>query len=281
MLTTRVIDAIRWRRLLASCKLSLDNLEAPLDRPSNSDFIIAGCPRSGTSLLAATLFSPPNVAVSMEPWDGLRLLPHDLFSSLRAEIDETGTLSRGRLDIEVMRSTRRVEWTRDSASATPISMSDNYHLGVKWPTFWQYLELLPTTKFLITIRHPVDVLASFERVGGRLGDGLDYDVPFNARMNSWLQQTSRDPFVRRALMYEYIYRRISPHLVRDNVLAVHYEEWFTDPDALKQRIARFLGLESVPSPIEVRKPPALNHPPQLTELVSKTCLVADELGYDI
>jgi len=51
----------RWRRLLDSLTLDPDHLPRPVEAPGTRDFVICGCPRTGTALLTAMLFQPPRV----------------------------------------------------------------------------------------------------------------------------------------------------------------------------------------------------------------------------
>lgn len=277
---SRALAAMRWRRLLASCDLSLESASAPLRAPGDNDFIIAGCPRTGTSLLAASLFQPPDVVVSMEPWDGLRMLPSELFDSLRSEVEDSGALRRGRLDVEAIRSENRVSWVKDDETSVSVEANPGFLLGVKWPTFWQYLDFLPTTKFLVTLRHPVEVIASFQKTGGRLAEGFDYDVAFNARMNNWLARASDDPRERSALMYQYIYSRVAGHLKRENVLMVRYEDWFNEPALLTDRIAEFLGLDAFVPAVDITTP-RRDYRDEYRVLARRHCQIAGELGYDL
>ena len=82
---------------------------------------MCGSPRSGTALLVAMLFQPPEVVTVMEPWDALRLPPRDLFESLRAELATTGKLRRGRLDVAALQSAGAVSWLREGEAAYPVS----------------------------------------------------------------------------------------------------------------------------------------------------------------
>jgi hypothetical protein len=274
----RIVEAYRWRRLLASCDLDPAKLSVPLDEPGPDDFIIAGCPRTGTSLLAAQLHRPPGLVTVMEPWDGLRLEPARLFESLRAEI-ASGVLARGRLDLEAL-DREKVSWRAEDDMSYPITVDDDYSLGVKWPTFWQYLDLLPNTRFLITIRHPASVIASFQQTGGRLARGLDYDVPFNDRMNAYLTSVTDDDEMRRVLLYEYVNSRILPHLERPNVLIVPYERWHDDASSLMEEIAAFLDV-NITSHIQILPRPAEDHPDRMMEMIVEHAPSARGLGYDI
>jgi hypothetical protein len=152
-------------------------------------------------------------------------------------------------------------------------------VGVKWPVFWRYLDLLPDTKFLVCVRNPVDVVASFAAMKGRLSEGLNYDVPFNHAMNEALRAATDDPATRRALLFEYIASRIVPHLGRPNVLPVRYERWFQDRDGLMREIAGFLGTSLGPGEPVIREPARRAPDPDAARLVARHCPSASALGY--
>ena len=271
----------RWQRLLDSLTLDPARLPQPLPAPGARDFIICGCPRTGTALLTATLFQPPRVVTVMEPWDGMRLPPAELFASLRREI-ATGRLGRGRLDLSALELEGAVRWCRDGEMPHPVDAAPDHLLGVKWPAFWRYLDLLPDTRFVVCVRDPAEVIASFGRAGGRLGAGLEYDTPFNQVMNDTLTAATTDIAVRRVLLYDYINSRLLPHLTRRNVLAVRFERWFTEPAAVVAEVGRFLDTELRSD--RVRIDPPQDHAPRDAEtlaLLRRHCRSAEALGYPI
>jgi hypothetical protein len=277
----RVRDALRWRQLLRSCRIDPDTLGVPVAEPGPSDFIICGLPRSGTSLLAGLLFQPPQVVVCMEPWDGLRLPPHLLFKSIRQEIAQTGKLSRGRLEPRALER-RKVEWKRDGEVVFPIEVDPDYLLSVKWPGFWRYLPVLTKTKFLVCVRDPVEVIRSFAKTGGRLSQGLEYDVAFHRRMNQELADSTSSAAVRRALLYEYIASRIAPHLDRAQVLTVRYERWSEEPARLLGEISEFLGLSPpLRMTVDIEESPQPPRDPQTVELIRQYSPSALALGYPV
>lgn len=271
----------RWRRFLSELTLRPEDLPRPLETPGPRDFIICGSARTGTSLLSAALFTPPRIVTVMEPWDGMRRAPAELFASLRGEIARTGYLSRGRLDLGALSEEGRVRWTRDGGSVAPIVVDDDYLLGVKWPVFWRYLELLPDTKFLVCLRDPTEVVNSFAQAGGRVAVGLHYDIAFNREMNRSLEAATSDAALRRVLLFDYIHERIIPHLNRPNVLAVRYERWFSDPRGLLDEIGSFLGEPLGDSPAIVRRPIPLKLSPKERDLIRERCTTADLLGYSL
>lgn len=275
----RAIDAVRWRRILATSRLDPRRMTTPLNEPGDRDFMIAGCPRTGSSLMAAVLFQPPQLVTVMEPWDGLRLMPHDLFSSLRSEI-QSGTLKRGRLDLDA-RARGEVRWHRDGEVRYPVAVDSDFRLGVKWPAFWQYLPMLPATKFVVTVRHPAEVVTSFGQQAGTLARGLDYDVPFNRQMNNDLLEATSDDLTRRVLLYEYVNSRLLPHLDRDNVYVARYERWFQDPQVLMSEIAHFLGLPNLVLDIEIRPAKPRLPSDELRRLIAEKAPSASALGYDL
>jgi hypothetical protein len=270
----------RWRRLLDSLKLDPDRLEEPLREPGPRDFVICGAPRSGTSLLAAVLYQPPGIVTVMEPWDGMRLSPADLFASLRDEIAGTGWLRRGRLDVGALGSKGQVRWGRDGDFPHAVATSPDL-LGIKWPAFYRYLELLPRTKFLVCLRHPVEVINSYAKQGGRLRHGFEYDIAFNKEMNSHLRTATDQDSVRRILLYDYINLRLAPYLDRPNVFPVRYERWFEDKERLLQELGRFLGHDLAPGKAVIRRPRPVDIAASEIELIERHCTSAAVLGYEL
>ncbi len=269
----------RWQRFLDSLPLDPDALPTPLHEPGENDFVICGASRTGTTLLAAALFQPPQVVTVMEPWAGMRLPPADLYQSIRAEIGKTGQLRQGRLDITTLRDERLVAWCRDGAIPVGIEVGDRFALGVKWPAYWRFLDHLPDTKFLVCIRNPVEAIASFKRVGGRLEMGLDYDTAFNREMNGHLLAATSDPSIRRVLLYEYVNLRLLPHVGRHNVMLVRYERWFDEPDQLMREIGDFLNVELGELPVDIRQPSETTPTETMTKAIRDLAPSARELGY--
>lgn len=269
----------RWRRFLRGLSLDPDALPRPVTPPGPRDFIICGPSRSGTTLLCAALHQPPGVVTVMEPWDGMRLPPAELFASLRREIAETGQLTRGKLDLDALVRDRMVRWQREGAAAVPVPVEEDYLLGVKWPVYWRYLELLPETRFLVCVRHPFEVVASFRASGGRLPQGLDYDTAFNRRMNRELRGATPDATLRRVLLYDYVVSRLLPHLDRPGVLVVRYERWFQEPDELMDEVEHLLGVPLRRDAVEIRPPDAPSLTAEERRVVAENCRTAAALGY--
>lgn len=270
----------RWDSFLQSLDLDAARLPRPLPAPRESDFIICGISRSGTSLLCAQLFQPPRVVTAMEPWIGMRLPPRQLFETLRSELRSNGCLQHTRLDVAALHEERTVKWV-EGEIAVAVDVDEEFHLGVKWPAYWRYLELLPETKFLVCVRDPVETIASFQRTGGRLRRGLDYDIAFNREMNAALLDATQDPKFRRILFYDYVYSRVFPYLERPNVLAVRYERWFEDPNQLLGEIGAFLGTELARTgTVELRRGPARSGLSDAEEArIRQLCSMGRVLGY--
>lgn len=268
-----------WQNLLSS--LDYDPARAERFEPLNKrDFIICGCPRTGTSLLTAQLFQPPRLITVLEPWDGLRMSPVELFEGLRAEIDD-GELRRGRLDVDALQSQGIVQWCPDGANPSRVAARSDYLLGVKWPAFWRYIGLLPATRFLVCVRDPAETIASFKAKGGRLAKGLDYDAAFNREMNEELAALTSDVEMRRVLLYEYITSRILNELDRPNVMVIRYERWLEEPDRLRSEISGFLETELASWPVHIAR--AASGSSRLSErelmLIRDHCHSARALAY--
>jgi hypothetical protein len=271
----------QWREFLRSLPLDPDRLPRPLEPLSDEDFIICGAPRTGTTLLSAALMQPPKIVTVMEPWDGMRVEPARLFAMLRSSIVGSGALSAGKLDLAALHDRGEVAWGREGSARYAIEVGDDFLLGVKWPAFWRYLPLLPDTKFLVTLRHPYEVVQSFRRQGGRLRLGLQYDTVFNQRMNEHLEAAEKDLAHRRVLLFDYIHERILPHLARPNVLVVRYERWFHDPEALLEEIGRFLGVGELSSNVAIRPPAPMRLSDRERALIRRECHTAKALGYSL
>jgi hypothetical protein len=269
----------RWQGILDRCTIDPDRLPAPLPNPGPRDFLICGHSRSGTALLTAALWQPPRVVTVMEPWDSFALEPRALFRSLREELSE-GRLLRGRLDLHELVERGRVVWQRDGERSYPVAVEPDHLLGVKMPAFWRYLPLLPETKFLVCLRDPVEIVASFARVGGRLGQGLDYDIPFNSAMNQRLEQT-RDVAMRRIELFDHVADHLIPYLGHANVHVVRYERWFTDPTVQLAQVADFLGVDLAEPFVKIVRPQGDEPPRWIIEQVQRHCRTAQALGYDL
>lgn len=272
----------RWVRFLHRLPLDPDRLGPSLSPPSDTDFIMCGSPRSGTTLLCAALFQPPSVLTVMEPWDGMRLEPGALFARIRHQIGTTGMLRPGRLDAEALLREGVTRWCPDGAAELPVELSPHYLLGVKWPAYWRYLELLPSTKFLVCLRHPFEVVASYKKAGGRLAQGLEYDTAFNRSQNETLLGATRDPALRRVLLFDYVHERILPHLERRNVLPVHYDRWFGGEATLLREIGEFLEADVSATSLRIVRPTSTS---VLSDddvaLIRRHCRTAEALGYDL
>lgn len=271
----------RWLRFLRDLPLDPDALPRPLEPTGPDDVILCGCPRTGTTLLCGALFQPPSVISVMEPWDGMRLPPAELFRSLRSELETTGRLSRGRLDIDALRGSGGVAWIQEGRSFD-VRVGAEAVLAVKWPAFWRYLDLLPETRFVVTVRDPRETIASFKQLGGRMRQGLQYDTRFNRPLNRSLAAATDDTALRRVLLFDYIHERLLPHLDRPNVHVVRYERWFTDADAVLGGLGSFLGCPVEQPPVQIRPPRSSG---ALDErdlaLIAEHCRTADALGYTV
>lgn len=271
----------RWRHFLTQLTLDPDQLTSPLDSPDERDFIICGCQSTGKTLVSALLNQPPVALTVIEPWDGMRLPPAQLFNSLREEIDRTGNTARGK-QVDALRSDGEVLLRREGPQRAPVATGDDYVLGVEWAAFWRYLDLLPTTRFLVCLRHPVEVIASFKRKGGALGQGHDYEIAFNRKMNTELKRIS-DVRLRRIRMYDYINSRILPHLSRPEVLPIRYERWFSEPELVQSEISDFLDTDVMRPETLVKRPPEVGVELGRRELalIREQCRTAEALGYTL
>lgn len=272
----------RWLKLLDSLTLDPDGLGIQIEEPSSSDFIICGAPRTGTTLLAAQLFRPPDLVTLVEPWEGLRVPPAELFKQMRREILITMEMGEGKLDVLALQQDGQVRWRDLTREPVPVTVRSDFQLGIKWPAFWRYLDFLSDTRFLVCVRDPFEVVTSFKRKGGRLVRGLEYQVAFHRRMNNHLEAATSNAGVRRALLYEYINSRIVDHVHRANVLLVRYERWFNDRNKLLSELSDFLHYKLEFSNVAIR-PSTVDATLSVREIeaVKRECKSASVLGYDL
>jgi hypothetical protein len=126
------------------------------------------------------------------------------------------------------------------------------------------------------------VIASFKAAGGRVAQGLQYDTRFNRDLNRELLEATDDPALRRVLLFEYVHRRLLPHLTRPEVLVVRYERWFEDRDALLGDISRFVGCNITAGHVELERPQTIDVlSARDRDLISRHCGTAVEVGYAV
>lgn len=214
----------------------------------------------------------------MEPWDGLRLPPHELFASLRQEVSTTGALTRGRLDLRALREEGRTAWVRDGDSPADVDFEAQSLLAVKYPGFWRYLDRLPGARFLVCVRDPVATVRSFRTTGGRLAEGLQYDVPFERSLNQRLLAEYATPLDRRVGLYDAINEAVLPHIDRPDVLVVRYEHWFDEPRTVLDEISSFLERDLTHARAVIRLPSPVPEDEE-SDAVRAMCRTGARLGY--
>jgi hypothetical protein len=81
------------------------------------------------------------------------------------------------------------------------------------------------------------------------------------------------------MFFDYVHERILPFLSKPNVLAVRYERWHSDPDALREEIGEFLGVQLQPGPAKIRCPVTVHLPARERALIQRECRTATAIGY--
>ncbi len=245
----------REQRELANSSLELHAARAQLGAAgaSQQNVILCGCPRSGTSLLAAALFQPPEMVTVMEPWIGLRETPLALFASLRKEL-ESGRLPSTRLDLRALSARGHVAWN-EGDQAHRVDSGPRSLLGVKWPCYWQLLGASTAWKFIVCVRDPAAVVSSMGRQKGRLRLGLDYDVPFNRGLNQRLLLAHEEDERRRIAHFDEVYGHALEYAEDRNVLFARYERSFEAPTTLLEEISSFLDRDLTRTHVRVQGAP--------------------------
>ena len=84
------------------------------------------------------------------------------------------------------------------------------------------------------------------------------------------------------LLFEYVHKRLMPHLTNPQVLVVRYERWFDDRDALLGDISGFLGCDVTARHVELKRSATVGVlSPRDRDLIARHCSTAAELGYRV
>ncbi len=263
-----------WRDL----RLNPSDLALPIAPPGARDFIVTGCPRTGTSLAAAALFQPPTCITVVEPWAGMRLPPQALFEHVRST---RGDIRIGTLDFAALMEKQRVVRCPEGTSTVNVAYDDETLMGIKWPSFVQYLPLLPNTRFVVCLRHPFEVIASMAAQGGGLREGQDYALPFNRRMNQAIRHRTNVPALRRIELFDYVHERILPYLEAPNVFVLRYERWWSDPQRLLSEVGAFLGADLSQPNVQVAQRGEVRLSSAERALITRHSRTAHRLGYTL
>lgn len=184
-------------------------------------------PRSGSTLLQRNLAAHPNIQTSAEPWLLLPLLEwrKDLgqralynHSVMRAAINEFMDEERLQRFREMLRTS--LPWIYD-ASGAPLFLD-------KTPRYSLILDELQATfeesKFIVLTRNPVSIINSMVDAWG--DNGRNWVAP-----KYWIDLDQGLLNIVRFLQSR-----------KANILKVRYEDYVSDPEALRTNIFRFLGV---------------------------------------
>jgi hypothetical protein len=204
---------------------------------------IAGAPRCGTTSLAEFLRAHPQVCFS-------RIKEPHFFS--RFDLSE---LSDDELRPTVVRSyvNRYFRWSGEQSVLAEGSVSYLFAAERMRPL----LRLWPNSKFIISLRDPLQLLPSLHRRLLYLGDEIEEDFGKAWRLTSErargrkIPRTCIDP---RLLRYDEM-GRLGKHVGdffevvgRQRCMIVLHEDLATDPTAVYQRIQQFAGVRPIDPP---------------------------------
>lgn len=248
---------------LAAFKLTRDN-SSPRNIATRNDFIVTGLPRSGTSLLCNLLHQSPNTVVINEPQEVFPALAEDgscaeldlYYRKLRADII-SGIPVKNKVD-ENGRVVEDTTTRNQHSGYQPVITKPDFVLGTKNPLAYltrlrNLCDARPDLPKIVMIRHPVDVLNSWERSFPHL-KAIDLSVipfasqsdslldPFQKRQLSLIAQEQHLP-TRRALYFNYLAALI--HRDKDRITVVRYEDLITNPKKVLASITHAIGAEPV------------------------------------
>ena len=265
---------------------------------ARNDFIVTGLPRSGTSMLCNLLHQSPNTVVINEPQEVFPALAEDgscaaldlYYRKLRANII-SGIPVKNKVDENglVVEDTTALDRHSDYQ---PVITTPDFVLGTKNPL--AYLTRLrtlcdarPDLPKIVMIRHPVDVLNSWERSFPHL-KAIDLSVipfalqsdslldPFQKRQLSLIAQEHHLP-TRRALYFNYLATLI--HRDKDRITVIRYEDLVMNPKKVLASITHAIGAKPVAAAalraVKPRSKPenkAKNHNHQAVDLLCQEFL---------
>jgi hypothetical protein len=215
------------------------------DRP----IFVAGCPRSGTTLLQLMLHSHPRIAIPPETRFVLSTYRHRLqFGDLELRENRRAAarfiLRRGHrfrdLGLDRRRTRRQIVHappTLGSALGTVFRLYaegfDRPRWGDKWPAYHRYLEivmrLFPDAQIVHIVRDPRDCVASLKRMPW-------WNRPVHHSVSAWAQSVDHT---------EAAIRRWPGSVIR-----VKYERLVADPEQELKQLAAALGEDYDPQMAE-------------------------------
>ena len=205
---------------------------------------VGGCPRSGTTLIKRILDSHSDIFCGPE-------FGHLPELCKRYKLMKQG-IKNNRLTVYTNNDDLRNRFSRFINSFfSHIQESHNVrYIAEKTPDnvlqFDQLNELFPDAKFIHVIRNPLDVAASYLKVGQRINRELPDDAPAKSVIHSskkWmmaLRNSSKNIELMNALGNRY--------------LEIRFEDIINDSSTYARKITNFIGVDYQPSMIMTDRP---------------------------
>jgi len=202
----------------------------------NSDFpmvFIGGCPRSGTTLVKRMLDAHPDIYCG--PEFGHLVTVCDLYTTMKKGIES------GRISSYANKGLLR-DYIRSFILSffRPIFIESGVSVfAEKTPSnircFCTLHELFPEAKFIQVIRNPLDVAASYLKVGKRLGEGVG-NIHFYSALEAakhWKQQV---------LFPQRFKNTFNSQTFQENYYEVKYEDIVNSPEDMAKKICDFINI---------------------------------------
>ena len=214
----------------------------------NSDFpmvFIGGCPRSGTTLVKRLLDAHPDIYCGPEFGNLVSIC--DLYTTMKKGI-ESGRIS-SYANKDLLRDNTRnfiLGFFRSSFVESGVSV-----FAEKTPSnircFCTLHELFPEAKFIQVIRNPLDVVASYLKVGKRMGDNRGNTNFFSAleAARHWKQQ----------VLFPQRFKEVfNSQAFQESYCEVKYEDIVSNPEAMAKSICDFIDIKFNSKMIDLDKP---------------------------
>ncbi|MGI9014939.1 MAG: hypothetical protein ACR2GY_11920 [Phycisphaerales bacterium] len=260
-------------------------------------FVLSGLPRSGTTYLAALVHQPPSVISISEAggtWKNLYRSHgiHTPMASIAAIFKEYQQRLYDGDEIASFDSTAgyagdaRVDTWNQPKAAVQFDIAETTRLGFKNPEV--FLAWLPTFldagfRCAVTVRHPLAVIASWQRKGNeRNARGQSIHGTFADGASVCYVSSADTPLARCIDLYNALAQMILTQTEHPLLKIVRYEDWFSRGLEQLQQVCAHL---EIPVPTALSPSPIAPPPLELSEdaiaCICSDCIIAERFGYHV
>jgi len=239
------------------------------------EMIITGIPRSGTSYLCKVLHETANCVIINEPTEIMSMVKtredlqniQKLYTTLRDKINTGQAVINKVVNHKMIEDTAKIPSDQQYNLYYPVVTRPDFLLGTKNPLMymarlpWLH-QLMPDSKIVALIRHPLDTIASWKNSFKHLAQVSIHQLPAGHAEDKLLQDWQRQKLfqiektdnlaLKRALFWAYLAEQL--YISRNFLLVIRYEDLMSNPELhLKKIFNSITGL-----PAEIRPTQAVS-----------------------